>query len=74
MNQIRWSSLNTSIQPTNPNLCGGETVFSGTATACQAVKEFVLDPARNTFASLQEPPSLSSLLKQSNLIACSHVF
>lgn len=73
MNQIRWSSLMTTQFATS-NPCGGDTVESGSSTACQAVKEFVLDPARDTFASLQEPPSLVSLLGQSHLVACSHVF
>ena len=75
MNQIRFTNLN--MRPTAGTgfsfTSGLETEASPlNPTANQGVDEFVFDPASGTFASLQEPASLSSLLNDNNR-SCSFV-
>ncbi len=68
MDQIRFTSLH------NKPTALGQSFVSGMATepsptnptANQGVDEFVFDPSNGTFASFQEPVSLSSLLNDNN--------
>lgn len=75
MNQIRFTSLNM-----RPATGFGQSFTSGleaeasslNSAVSHGVDEFVFDPASGTFASLQQPASLSSLLNDNNR-SCSFV-
>lgn len=70
MNNIRWTSLPSS-NSFSQNSCAGAIMVNGMTSSCHGVDEFVLDPSLGTFASLQEPPSLISMLNSGR--ACSFI-
>jgi len=79
MDQIRFSKLPsymTTSHASDSLLAGMETDASPTnPTANQGVDEFVYNPSRGTFASLQDSPSLSVLMSGTKGDhACSFVF
>lgn len=74
MNQIRFTSLNMRpVAGFGQSFANGlEPESSLNAASSHGVDEFVFDPASGTFASLQQPASLSSLLNDNNR-SCSFV-
>lgn len=69
MTSTRWSTIPTQSQFGQTEFLSGQSNHSA---GCLLVDEFVFDPSSGTFASFQEPPSLSSLLNKSNE-ACSFI-
>ena len=76
MNEIRFPHINLRTSGTDNSyiqLLEADLCFHNT-TQNNGANQFVFDPACGTFASLQEPSTISTLLNNSNTAeACSFV-